>query len=141
MEYTIRIETVYSQYGKTSIQQNFDHFLINNSLLINRKASSIRRCLFVLRERGNTMADRECKTIYCPKCGRKAMNVDEKSKMDFYSKCKKCNKIVYYHAETKTVEMKDSTTKRTDIYCQVVNDQPEIVPSIKETTPTNHEGN
>ena len=49
----------------------------------------------------------EPKTIYCPKCGRKAMNVDEKSKMDFYSKCKKCNKIVYYHAETKTVEIKN----------------------------------
>ena len=50
-------------------------------------------------------------------------------------------KLTLQATGTKTVEMKDSTTKRTDIYCQVVNDQPEIVPSIKETTPTTHEGN
>ena len=60
---------------------------------------------FLLQEKRLLMS--EPKTIYCPKCGRKAMSVDEKSKMDFYSKCKKCNKIVYYHAETKTVEIKN----------------------------------
>ena len=60
---------------------------------------------FLLQEKRLLMS--EPKTIYCPKCGRKAMNVDEKSKMDFYSKCKKCNKIVYYHAETKEVEIKN----------------------------------
>ena len=55
------------------------------------------------------------KTIYCPLCGRKAMDVDEKSEMDFYSKCKKCNKIVYYHADTKKVETtaKKATTTKT----------------------------
>lgn len=53
------------------------------------------------------------KTIYCPSCGRKAMDIDEKSKMDFYVKCKKCNKIVYYHAETKIVEMKNIPERTT----------------------------
>lgn len=53
------------------------------------------------------------KTIYCPLCGRKAMDVDEKSEMDFYSKCKKCNKIVYYHAETKKVETKNIPERTT----------------------------
>ena len=53
------------------------------------------------------------KTIYCPLCGRKAMDVDEKSEMDFYSKCKKCNKIVYYHADTKKVETKNIPERTT----------------------------
>ena len=53
------------------------------------------------------------KTIYCPLCGIKAMDVDEKSEMDFYSKCKKCNKIVYYHAETKKVETKNIPERTT----------------------------
>ena len=53
------------------------------------------------------------KTIYCPLCGRKAMDVDEKTEMDFYSKCKKCNKIVYYHAETKKVETKNIPERTT----------------------------
>ena len=53
------------------------------------------------------------KTIYCPLCGRKAMDVDEKSEVDFYSKCKKCNKIVYYHAETKKVETKNIPERTT----------------------------
>ena len=53
------------------------------------------------------------KTIYCPLCGTKAMAVDEKSEMDFYSKCKKCNKIVYYHAETKKVETKNIPERTT----------------------------
>ena len=53
------------------------------------------------------------KTIYCPLCGREAMDVDEKSEMDFYSKCKKCNKIVYYHAETKKVETKNIPERTT----------------------------
>ena len=48
----------------------------------------------------------EPKTIYCPKCNTKVFCVNEKSKMDFYSKCKNCNKIVYYHAETEMVEIK-----------------------------------
>ena len=41
------------------------------------------------------------------------MDVDEKSEMDFYSKCKKCNKIVYYHADTKKVETKNIPERTT----------------------------
>lgn len=54
----------------------------------------------------------EPKTIYCPSCGRRVFDIDEKTKMDFYSKCKNCNKIVHYHAETKTIEIK-KVPKRT----------------------------
>jgi hypothetical protein len=39
----------------------------------------------------------ENKTIYCPKCHRKAGTYDGKSKMNKICRCKNCNKRVIYH--------------------------------------------
>lgn len=43
------------------------------------------------------MAEREEKTIYCPKCSRKAFTIYEGSGMVMQNKCKKCEMMVVYN--------------------------------------------
>lgn len=52
------------------------------------------------------------KTIYCPKCGRKAMHYDGRSKINPVAKCKKCKKLVVYNIENDSAVLKD-VPKRT----------------------------
>lgn len=48
----------------------------------------------------------EPKTIYCPRCGRKACVWDGKSTIHPMAKCKKCNKLVVYRIDTGETELK-----------------------------------
>lgn len=43
------------------------------------------------------MAEREEKTIYCPKCNRKAFTIYEGSGMVMQNRCKKCKMMVVYN--------------------------------------------
>ena len=52
---------------------------------------------FCFAERGNTMAEREEKTIYCPKCNRKAFTIYVGAGMVMKHKCGKCNQLVVYN--------------------------------------------
>nr|DAH75167.1 MAG TPA: pre-60S ribosomal subunit biogenesis, Nmd3, peptidyl transferase.5A [Caudoviricetes sp.] len=45
-------------------------------------------------------------TIYCPKCHRKVGTYDGRSTMNKICKCKKCNKLVVYHAIGRKTEIK-----------------------------------
>ena len=83
----------------------FNHSSLDNSLLISVKASSIRRCLYVLQEKRLLMA--EPKTIYCPKCGRKVATWDGKSRNYVSAMCSKCRKLVVYDTEIKEVKLMD----------------------------------
>jgi len=38
-------------------------------------------------------------TIYCPRCGRAVLHVEDRCKTDLSVKCKKCNKLITYQAE------------------------------------------
>lgn len=46
------------------------------------------------------MENKEAKTIYCPRCGRKVGTYDGKSTVHKTIKCKKCNKLVVYNVDT-----------------------------------------
>ena len=47
------------------------------------------------------------KSIYCPKCGRKAFIYDGRGADYLSVKCKKCKKLVVYKPDSDTVELKD----------------------------------
>lgn len=48
----------------------------------------------------------EPKTIYCPRCGRKAATYDGRSTINVIARCKKCQKRVVYHIDTGETEIK-----------------------------------
>lgn len=47
------------------------------------------------------------KTIYCPRCKRKAMTYDGRTRMNLHAKCKKCKKLVVYYPAEDQVYIKD----------------------------------
>lgn len=51
------------------------------------------------------------KTIYCPKCHRKAGTYDGRSKMNKICVCKNCNKRVVFHFDTGETEIKERQSR------------------------------
>ena len=51
------------------------------------------------------MENKEAKTIYCPRCGRKVGTYDGKSTVHKIVKCKKCNKLVVYNVDTGKIKV------------------------------------
>ena len=49
----------------------------------------------------------EPKTIYCPRCGRKATTWDGRSRMDAIGKCSKCKKLVVYNPANKEITIRN----------------------------------
>lgn len=47
------------------------------------------------------------KTIYCPRCGRRAFVYDGQGTNYLSKKCSKCNKLVVYKPDSDTVELKN----------------------------------
>lgn len=47
------------------------------------------------------------KTIYCPKCGRKAATWDGRSTIPVIGRCKKCQKRVIYYPDNDETVIKD----------------------------------
>lgn len=48
----------------------------------------------------------ESKTIYCPRCGRKAAFYDGRTTINPIARCRKCNKLVIYNVAKGAVTMK-----------------------------------
>ena len=72
-------------------------FFHNKTLLLSEKHRLKYVGAFCFAERGNTMAEREEKTIYCPKCNRKAFTIYVGAGMVMKHKCSKCNQLVVYN--------------------------------------------
>lgn len=52
-------------------------------------------------------------TVYCPRCGRKVGTHHEKSTMDKYLKCRKCNVEVVFYWKTKKAMVKKMPERNT----------------------------
>lgn len=46
------------------------------------------------------------KEIFCPKCNSHVGTYDGRSTTNFVSRCRKCNKRIVYHVDTKEIEIK-----------------------------------
>lgn len=51
--------------------------------------------------------------IYCPKCGRKVLTYDGKSKITKDVVCKKCNKLAVFNPENRTVVLQELPNRTT----------------------------